>query len=168
MEFIAQAISIIAMIVSICSLQLKTNKGLFVCRGVSGFLFSLSYLLIGAYTGALLNLLNVLKSTLLVNKKTSKKPFMFLMIALYVGAAIVTFGGPLSILVGIAQCAETVVMWHRNGKHIRICQLGFLSPVWLIYNIVEFSLGGILTEIFVMGSTVVSFIRFRKTGFDKT
>jgi hypothetical protein len=29
------------------------------------------------------------------------------------------------------------------------------------------SIGGILTEVFNMGSVIVSFIRFRKSGFEK-
>lgn len=168
MEIIAQIISIVAMIVSIFAMQFKTNRSMFICRGVSGFLFSLSYFLLGAYTGAALNLINLLRSILVINKKTQGRSFMALIIAIYATATFLTFGGYLSILVLLAQSAESFFMWGRNGKHIRYCQLFFVSPIWLFYNIMSFSIGGILAEVFVIVSTIVSFIRFRKTGFDKT
>jgi len=168
MEIIAQIISIAAMIVSIFSVQFKTNKAMFICRGISGFMFSLSYFLLGAYTGAALNLINLLRSILVINKKTQGRPYMALIIAIYATATAFTFGGYLSILILLAQSAESFVMWGRNGKHIRYCLLFFVSPIWLFYNIMSFSIGGILAEAFVITSTIVSFIRFRKTGFDKT
>lgn len=168
MQIIAQVIGIIAMLVSTFSLQFKTNRSMFICRGLSGLLFSVSYLLLGVYTAAALNLLNLLRSVFVVNKKTQGKAFMIIMIALYAAATFFTFGGYLSIMVLMAQSAETFVMWGRNGKHIRFCQLFFVSPIWLFHNVVEFSIGGIMAEIFVITSAIVSFIRFRKTGFDKT
>ena len=93
---------------------------------------------------------------------------MALTVSAYLIAMVLTFSGPLSVIIALAQTVETVVMWGRNGKHIRICQLCFVSPIWLTYNLFEFTLGGILAEIFVIVSAIVSFIRFRKTGFDKT
>ena len=70
----------------------------------------------------------------------------------------------------IAQAAGTLSMWTRNGKTIRVAQLAVVSPFWLLYDalIPTPSIGGILCEVFNMISVVVSFIRFKKTGFDKT
>ena len=168
MFYIAQAISIVGMAVSIISLQFKTNRAMFICRGISGLLFAISYVMLGTYTAAALNLINLIRSLLVINKKTQGRAFMVLMIATYATATVFTFGGYLSILVLLAQIAETTVMWGRNGKHIRFCQMFFVCPIWLFHNVMEFSIGGILAEAFVIASAIVSFIRFRKTGFDKT
>jgi hypothetical protein len=61
-------------------------------------------------------------------------------------------------------------MWTRNGKTIRVSQLAVVSPLWLLYDLLipTPSLGGILCEVFNIVSVIVSFVRFRKTGFDKT
>ena len=72
-----------------------------------------------------------------------------------------------SILVGIAQLAGTVVMYISNGKIIRIVQNAYISPAWMVYNIYTISIGGILCEAFNMVSVVVSFIRYGKDGFEK-
>ena len=168
MEIIAQIISIAAMVVSIIALQFKTNRSLFICRGASGLLFAISYFMLGFYTAGAINLLNLLRSVMAVNKKTQGKAFMVLMILIYLGATVLTFGGYLSIMILLANSVETVFMWRRNGGHIRICQISFVSPIWLYHNIVQFSLGGVLAEIFVIASALISFFRFKKTGFDKT
>ena len=61
----------------------------------------------------------------------------------------------------------TVLMWRGNGKHIRYGQFFVSSPSWIIHNIFNFSLGGILCEVFMMLSVVISFIRYGKDGFEK-
>lgn len=66
-----------------------------------------------------------------------------------------------------AQLAGTVVFWRNNAKHIRIYQLTVGSPFWLIHNIINFSIGGIITEVFNLISTAISMLRFRKSGFDQ-
>ena len=167
MEIIAQAISIVGMLVSIFALQFKTNRSLFICRGISGLLFALSYVLLGTYTAAAINLLNLLRSVFAINKKTRGNIFAAVVIAAYTAATVLTFNEYLSIMILLANSVETIVMWSRNSGHIRICQISFVSPIWLYHNIVTFSIGGILAEIFVIASAVVSFFRFRKTGFDK-
>ena len=70
----------------------------------------------------------------------------------------------------IAQVTSTFAMWTRDGKKIRISQLAVVSPLWLLYDLLipTPSIGGILCEVFNMASVVISFIRFKKTGFDKT
>lgn len=168
MEFTAQVISVIAMAVSIFSMQFKTNRSMFICRGVSGLLFAISYFMLGIYTAGALNLINLFRSAFLINKNTQSKTFMVISIAMYWVSTAFTFAGVLSLMILLAQTFETIILWRRNGKHIRLYQMCIASPTWLFHNIVRFSLGGILAEIFVICSTLVSYFRFRKSGFDKT
>lgn len=68
----------------------------------------------------------------------------------------------------IAQIAGTYAIMFRSGTFIRNMRLFFVSPVWLINNTVMcFTVGGIICEIITMVSIVISFIRYRKTGFEK-
>ena len=60
----------------------------------------------------------------------------------------------------------SVFMWRANGKHIRYFQVTLMSPAWIVHNIFNFSLGGILCESFNMISTIISFIRYGKDGFE--
>ena len=76
----------------------------------------------------------------------------------------------LVVFVFVAQAAGTLAMWTKNGRIIRFAQLFVISPFWLLYDalIPTPSFGGVLCEVFNMTSVIVSFIRFRKTGFDQT
>jgi len=60
----------------------------------------------------------------------------------------------------------SILMWMGNGKHIRYFQVSLMSPAWIVHNIFNFSLGGILCESFNMVSSVVALVRYRKEGFD--
>ena len=73
----------------------------------------------------------------------------------------------LSALTYLTLEIMTFLMWKGNGKHIRYGQFFISSPSWIIHNIFNFSLGGILCEVFMMASVVISFIRFGKDGFEK-
>ncbi len=61
----------------------------------------------------------------------------------------------------ISLLIMSIFMWNENGKLIRYFQVGALSPSWLIHNVFNFTLGGILAEIFNMTSVIVSLIRFK-------
>lgn len=172
-EIIAQSFGIIGLIISAISFQEKNNKRFFIEQGLSSFVFVLNFLLIGAVSGALFNIVNAIRGALFSKKE--KKFWQLLMIGgMYMGCFIFSLfmimGNPfqifLSTLVFIPLMIMTVLMWKGNGKHIRIFQLFVLSPAWIYHNIFNFSLGGILCEVFAMISVVVSFIRFGKDGFE--
>ena len=73
----------------------------------------------------------------------------------------------ISALPYVTLVAMSVFMWRGNGTHIRVFQVTAMSPAWIVHNIFNFSLGGILCETFNMISTVISIIRFRKEELDK-
>ncbi len=50
-------------------------------------------------------------------------------------------------------------MWFGNGRIMRISQPTYVSPAWLFCNIVNFSLGDIISEVFNMVSSFVAIIR---------
>ena len=72
-----------------------------------------------------------------------------------------------SAMVLSAMLVSTHVMWKNDGNVIRKAQFFFVSPMWLINNIIVFSLGGIICESLNMLSIIVSYIRFRKSGFEQ-
>ena len=62
------------------------------------------------------------------------------------------------ILPVIGMIATTVSFRAKNAASVRA--LSFISsPAWFAYNIVTFSIGGILTEAFVMCSIIIGILR---------
>lgn len=167
-EIIAQAFGIIGSIAYLISFQIKKNRPFFIVQCTGSFLFVLNYLLLGAYTGCMMNMLGVIRAAALAaGGKFHRKALLWGLDAVYVAATVLTFEGLPSILVLIAMVTSTHAMWTQKGKIIRYVQLGISSPCWLVHNIVVFSIGGVICEIGNIASTIVSLIRFRKTGYEK-
>ena len=170
-KIIAQIIGFIAATVLWSAFQCKNTKRLFFLQLISATLFSLHFLLLGAYTGMLLNLVEVLRSFLLYqgSKKWASHPVaMVAIMLLFTISGAITWDGWISILPTAAMVLGTLFMWSRNGKILRYAQLSFISPCWLIYNVAMGSIAGVLTESVNLISVVVSLLRFGVKELDKT
>ena len=166
MEVIAQAFGILGSVVYLISFQIKKNRPFFATQCLGSFLFMMNYLLLGAYTGCLMNTMGVIRAgCLAAGGKFHHKAIPWVMDVVYVTATVLTFEGVPSVLVLVAMICSTHALWTKKGNLIRYVQLGVTSPCWLVHNIMVFSIGGILCEIGNIISTVVSLFRFRKTGY---
>lgn len=164
-EIIAQVIGIVAAAISISSFQFKNNKTLFTLRAIASILFALNYFLIGAITAAILNAINIVCMVLMVYGERHRYiAIPISLAAMYIIAVCFTYEGILSILLLIAQLACVVSLWTCDGLKIRIAQLFIASPIWLINNIIVFTIGGIITEVFAIASVIVSIVRFGFKG----
>ena len=171
-EILAQIFGLIGLIIIVSSFQCKKNRNFFILQGIGSFAFVLNFVLINAYAGALFNLTNLVRG-LLFSKEDKKVWKLVLVIMLYtVCFAFSTFlalGDWFMIFIAslpyVTLVVMSVLMWLSNGKHIRYFQVTLMSPAWIIHNIFNFSLGGILCELFNMVSSVISLVRYRKEGF---
>lgn len=154
------------MIFGVMSFQSKKNTNFFIIQGIGNCLFFVHFLLLGQPAGAFMNLLGLIRSVCLNVKKLKNVFCEITLMACFIAVAVIFYDNWLTVLILIAQLVGTVAFWLDNGKIIRICQLAISSPAWLIHNIVNFSIGGIVTEAFNIISTIISLIRFRKTGFE--
>lgn len=181
MDIVAQILSILGCAIMILSFQFKNNRHLFIAQALSALTFGLSYVFLGTYDGAVMNVVALTNGAVLfLGPKFRKKPIM---IAICIGFALAPIISILlagdawaakpilekifGIVIGIAQIVITIAMWKDDGKIIRNTRLFITSPSWLIYNIVVFSVGGIICEVFSIISIIVSFIRYGKDGFEK-
>lgn len=174
-EVIAQIIGILGMLAAMISYQCKTNRNYFIFQGLSGVFFSMQFIMIGAWAGLVFNAYNIVRALVYQTKKAKTLAVIILLETLVVSATLVSIfvfkeAWWLVLFTFIAQATGTLAMWTKNGKTIRISQLAVVSPFWLLYDLLipTPSIGGILCEVFNMASVIISFIRFKKTGFDKT
>ncbi len=175
MDVFAQIIGILGMAAAVVSYQCKTNRNYFIWQGLSGFCFSIQFVMIGAWAGLAFNVYNIVRAIVNQTRFSRSVPCIVALELLVVGAAslsVFVFQETwwLVLLAFVAQAAGTFAMWTKNGKTIRISQLAVVSPLWLLYDLLipTPSIGGILCEGFNIVSVIVSFVRFRKSGFDKT
>ena len=174
-NMIAQALGIFGMLAAMISYQCKTNKNYFIFQGLSGAFFSAQFILIGAWAGLIFNAYNIIRALAYQSKKARSVACVISLECLVLTAALISIfvfkeAWWLVSFTLIAQITGTFAMWTRDGKKIRVSQMAVVSPFWLLYDLLipVPSIGGILCEVFNMTSVVISFIRFKKTGFDKT
>lgn len=172
MPVIAQIISIAAMLFNILSFQQKKGKGIIAMQLFGGLLFSISFFMLGAYSGGTLNAVAVVRAVLFLKKdvfKTDKLFWMPIFVVVYLLAYLATFTvfqkEPTAInliiesLPVIGMTASTVAFRLGAGKLIRRYSL-ISSCVWLIYNITSLSIGAICCEAFSIVSIFVGMYRF--------
>ena len=168
-EIIAQIFGILGMVVIVASFQFKENKRFFVFQGLGSLLFFLNFILIGAVAGALFNLTNFVRG-ILFSKDRDKLWKLILTEVLYTGCFVFSlfsvsgdyFKIFISCLPYIALFIMSICMWRGNARHIRISQIVYMSPSWIIYNIFNFTLGGIICETINMVSSFVALMRLKK------
>ena len=166
-EIVAQIIGIVAATINILSFQCKKKHHLFVLIGIGSQLFAVNFLLLGAYASAIYNIISIIRSSLALSNKTFNKKSFFFLCVLYVAGLVFAYDNLWSIVLFVAQIVQTYAMWFMTGSGIRKSQYYFVSPVWIVNNIIVFSIGGILCELFMMTSAFISYLRFRKSGFEK-
>lgn len=163
---VAQGIGIVAMLFNILSFQCKKNRHLMLMLGTGSLLFAVNYLLLGSLASAGFNVVSILRSVAVVNKKTTATPLFAVVCGLFVLVTVLTFDSIWTLALLAAMLASTWAMWYKDGAVIRTVQFFFVSPIWLINNIfMTFTVGGIICEVFTIGSVIISFIRYGKDGF---
>lgn len=173
-ETIAQIIGVIALIMAIISFQNNTKKGILLFQLLAGSIFSIHFLLLGAYTGAALNAVSVVRNIVFYNKNKHKWAahvgwlYTFILISILMG--ILTWDGIFSLFPTLGMVLGSVAFWVDNPTQVR--RLTFpVSPLWITYNIAKRSYAGIITELFIMTSIIVGMIRFdkgKKSKFKRT
>ncbi len=161
LETIGQVVGFIAMAIIVISYQQKTHKNILVFQMVSGLLFTAHYILIGAYTGAIMNLVGAFRSLVYSNRNKKWASSIIWPILFSIGfliSGILTWENAFSVLPLIAMLMSSVVLWIEKPKINRIFSLP-TSTCWLIYNIKTDSLAGIATEVFILTSIVIGIIR---------
>lgn len=170
-ELIGQLIGIVGTVIAVLSFQCKDNRRFFIWQAACGACFALNFLLLGSLTSALLHFFNIFRAVFFGFTKGRTRSVLAVGVGLlFVISTVLTFGGLnfagiMSVLALLAQLAGTTAMYFDNGKVIRITQLSFVSPIWLINSILSQSVGAILCEVFNICSIVVSLIRFGSDGF---
>lgn len=171
LEIIAQIIGLFAMFFNLFSYQQKTRKGAITCQLCGTILFTINFFMLGATVGAIMNFIGAVRAVIFINKEKLKADhigwfagFTAIYIASYIFTFTVLDKEPtavnfiLEFLPIIGMIATTHSYRLTDAKAIR--KFGLISsPVWLIYNIANFSVGAIVCEILSLVSIISGIIR---------
>ena len=173
-EIAGQIIGIVAMAFNIMSYQLKDQKTLVIFHFLGGLLFAISFFMLGAIIGAILNIVAMIRSVIFLFPKKPKAThpaWLFGFFASYVVLYVLTFtvfgteptpvAFVIEILPIVGMTALSVGFMRANTKAMRITGL-VSSPAWLIYNIYYVSVGAIICEAVSIASIFIGMLRHDK------
>ena len=160
MNIVAEIIGIFGIVCSLLSFQCEKRKSVMLFQVMASFMFMTQLFLVGAVTGACLDLINFTRSLFFsIDRKWAKSHWWlaFFMLVL-IGAGIVTWKDAYSILPIIGSLLSTVALWMKTSKNIRLISF-FSGPCWLIYNIVNGAYSAAVNELIAMTSIVIGMFR---------
>ncbi len=159
----AQIIAFLALIANVIAIQLKKKKQILFFWIFAAFLFTLSFIFLQAYSGAIACAIAGVQTTLsyFFEKRNKKFPFWLVIISIFVSllAGFFTYQRPLDLLPIIAAIIYVYSIIQTQEKFIR--QLTLLNLfIWIIY---DFVIGAYVTSIsaaiFVV-STIIAIFRY--------
>ncbi len=169
---LAQAISILGLMLNCLSFQQKKKKMLILFQFFGAILFSVHYFLIGAPLGFLMNAVGTVRGLVFAFTHPGKRGNLFrigVFLALFLASyplAFTLFGTEptarnliVEALPVVAMCLATVSFGLPTAAGVRRITL-FASPLWMTYNILNRSVGGILSELIGFCSVIIGIIRY--------
>lgn len=169
MLIISQIIGLAAVALYLLSYQLKKRKHIVWVTCVSNGLYVIQYILLGAFSGAVMDFMSTVSSFFAAKK--NDQPFLrhkkwltvINMLSIAVVGLISAFIQDewLELLPIAGALFQTGGLWCDDEQTIR--KFGLLSaPFWLTYNFLSQAYGASLGSVFAIVSVTVAMVRYRK------
>lgn len=179
-EVIAQAVGIVAMGFNIFSFQQKKASHVIAFQLFGALFFAVSYFMLGAYIGAILNIVGVARALLFLKRErfhTDNIPWLVFFCSLYAVSYVLNFtvlGQEMNIrnmvvelLPVIGMVSTNLAFRYNSAKMIR--RFGLVSScTWLIYNILAMAIGAILCEVFSIVSIFIAMVRLDRKSVEES
>lgn len=170
---IPQAVGLVAVVLFLLSYQMKRRRDIILCNATSRFLYVVQYVLLGAISGAILDVMGVLASVIAQKKDHPRIKKHFRLIFFSVNAAIVAAGlavcfihkNPLDLLPIAGVLLHTGAFWITDERIIRRISLAG-SPFWLTYNLASRAYGSAVGDVLSMASILIAMFKYRNQGKD--
>lgn len=162
---ISQIVGFFAVAIFLLSYQQKERKKIIVYNVVSRVLYIVQYLLLGAYEGAVLDILGAVSSTVATKKDSPflRKHLRLAVVGIdlvIVAIGLLLYESPLSLLPIVGILFHTTAFWISDERIIRwVSLLG--SPFWFVYNFASQAYGSSVGDLLTMVSIVIAMIKYR-------
>ena len=163
MFIVAQILAFFALIANVVAIQLKKKKQILFFWIFAAFFFTLSFIFLQAYSGALACAIAGVQTTLsyFFEKRNKKFPLWLAIISIFVSllAGFFTYQHPLDLLPIIAAIVYVYSIVQTQEKFIR--QLTLLNLfIWIIYDFVIGAYVTAISDAIFIVSTIVAISRY--------
>lgn len=160
MYLLGQIFGWAAALLTFLSYQCKEHKKLIIVQTASSVSICISYFMLGAYSGNILNIVCIVRNLLIYNKFTSRVwACAFAGIMGLVG--FLSWQGPLSLVIIAGLVINTLFLFSSNVQNLRKSIL-LTSTLVLLYNVYYNVWGGVINEAIAIISAIIGLIRYRK------
>jgi hypothetical protein len=161
MPILIQAVGLLAAVVNVFNVQMKTRRGILAITIVAATLWTTHYFLLGALTGAAMNAIGLLIVILFYFFDKTKPAWVFwLAMAMIIVAGAFAWKDGLSIMPIIGTIFAITAFWQSSEQTIRKLLI-ITSLFWLVYNVIVLSYVGAVKEVFAIGSALIALWRYR-------
>lgn len=166
---ISQIIGFAAVGLYLLSYQLKKRRAIVWATCISNALYVTQYILLGAFSGAVMDFLSTVSSFFAAKKNDGrlgryKKQIAisnFVIIAVAGFAIAFVRKDAVELLAVTGALLQTGGLWCDDEQTIR--KFGLASaPFWLCYNFISQAYGAAVGSVLAMASVIISMIRYRK------
>ena len=167
---IANLFGVLSTICFIISFQVKSNKKLYLIQNLANVFYGTQFFLLGAYGGLFNMVMQILRNMLLLKKDDWKwlswKGWAWILCLPSLIYLYFTWTSWIDLLPFIAYVGGTLGYWTNRAKILRLVELFCVAPAWLTYDFISAAYGGVLNELVILGSVILSIIRFGWKGLD--
>lgn len=165
-EIIGQVISVIAVIVSFITYQMKSSRAIFVTLSIATGISCVAYAMLGGTTALWLNLVSILRNVCYCFRDKHRVLYYGLPVVLALIMSVMSvflWEGYHSAFFVVGLALNTLAMGYFNPQNLRKSIL-LTSSLILIYNLFIPSIGGTINELVAITSSIIGLYRYRKTA----
>ncbi len=158
MELFAQAIGFSGVVINLLIYQQKTQKRVLLFKFLSDMAWAVHYLLIGAFSGAAIACVGLLRESVFMLSEKHRKKWLVLFLCITAVSVYLTRKNWFSLFPAIASFLSVISFWQRNPNLTRF--LAF--PISLCMGTYSFSNGswaGICNEVLTVSSATIGLLR---------
>ncbi len=164
MNILAQVIGLIASIIMIGAIQVKSKKNLYLILNiVAKILYSINFIILGAYSGTItqaIGLVITIVAYMYTKKdKTISKGLTVIFIIVTLIGGIITYNNIYSLMAIGCGITYALIVASKNMKNIRKLNL-IQAFLWIIYNFVVSAYTASISSVFVFVSTLIAIFRY--------
>ena len=154
----------------IFSYQCKSSRRLVFYQIVGAVLYTVHYIMLGAFSGALIQSIAILGNTVVCcsgRRWADWSGWRWVLSLFLVVSMVFSWEGLRSRLPCVASVTMILARFTRNGRRIRLTCLFVSSPCWLTYNTLTHSWSGVFCEGFTICSILISIARYGMKALDR-
>lgn len=161
MYLLAQVLGVIGIVLTFFIFSARRRQTILLSKLTGDVIWVIHYFLIGAYSGAGMNIICTMREIVFFNKEkkwASHRFWLFLFIALNITSGLLTWEGWISLLPMFGSCCTVMSFWCTKPLHIRLVAAPG-QTLWLLYAILHVTPTSIICNAFSLVSIAIGLCR---------